>query len=82
MAKKQEWFKIVHCGRGPVPADGPWKSREEAEGALDRFRSRHGWRAGTHLAASNATIVGPFPSRIAARKADISDYCKYLKRSR
>ena len=66
------WYTIVHGGRDPQPAKGPFQSVEEAEAAIERFKARHGSDAGTYLAAGYTTIVGPFQTRRQAQQADIS----------
>jgi hypothetical protein len=75
-----EWWAIVTWGPlydGPA---GPWKTEATAEERLSAWRERKGAEAGTIEAASALRIVGPFPSRSNARKADISDYPRYLSR--
>lgn len=69
-----EWFAIVTFGGAynPTPAKGPFRSVDEALGAVERFRQRHGANAGTYLAATSARIVGPCPTRRAAQGTDIS----------
>jgi len=74
-----EYYAIVYCGdpertaprtRFPRSAVG---SREQVEGALDRWRSRAGWLAGTAEAACSVRVAGPYSSRARARRADISE---------
>jgi hypothetical protein len=81
----QGWWTTVTFGTaylpGPTPPAGPWRSREEAEEAVARWRRRLGYRAGTYEAASNLRIVGPFRTRAAAREADISDYPQAIRAS-
>ena len=67
------WYTWLSAGSDPAPAAGPHRSVEAARAALDRFRSRHGHLAGTYEAAGSLRLV-EFPTRAAARKADISDY--------
>ena len=76
-----EWYTILTCGGAynPTPARGPWKTVEEAEQAVDNFRGRRGWKAGTLLATTNARIAGPFASRREALAADISDCTKIVE---
>jgi len=66
------WYTIVHVGRDPQPAKGPFQSVREAEAAIERFQERHGYMAGTYLAAGATRIVGPFQTRREALQADIS----------
>ena len=67
-----DWYTIVHCGSDPQPAKGPFRTVGEAEEAMQRFRGRHGYLAGTFLAAGATHIAGPFRTRQQARGADIS----------
>ena len=66
------WYTIVHAGSDPQPAKGPFKSVREAEAAMGRFQDRHGYMAGTYLAAGSTRIVGPYETRREALQADIS----------
>jgi len=75
--KRGGWYTVVSFGRNSIPF-GPWRSRDEGEKAVGRWRERLGWTAGSEWNASSASIVGPFPSRQIARDADISDYYRYL----
>ena len=84
MARKNGWYTTVSSGGGLVTAyrcdwpRGPWRSKEEATAALNRWRERKGALAGTIEAAHNVQIVGPFPTREIARSVDISDYHRHL----
>lgn len=71
-----DWYTIVSAGGfyNPTPARGPFRGREEAGAALERFCERYGALSGTYLAATSARIVGPFRTRAVARDMDISDY--------
>lgn len=75
-----DWYAIVSAGSfsTPVPARGPFRGRDEAEAAWERFAERHGGLAGTYLAATSARIVGPFRTRSIAQDVDISDYHRHL----
>lgn len=66
-----EWYAVVGFGSGPMPQKGPWRSVDTARGAIQRFRERYGWEAGTHLAAGSVRIVGPYDSRQAALNAGV-----------
>ena len=68
------WWTILTFGSDPCPARGPFRSLADARAAVRRFRQREGALAGTWLAASSARIVGPFQTRAAAKRADVSDY--------
>lgn len=69
---KDHYYTFVRFGSDPMPARGPFKSIEEAEEAMERFRYRHGHLAGTWVASGSVRLVGPFATRKAAREADIS----------
>ena len=71
MGRKQ-WYVIVSFGSLPVPARGPWPSKDAADAAVDRFRTRHGACAGQMLAISTVGIMGPFATRQAARDSDLN----------
>lgn len=73
------WFAWVTCGGDPAPARGPFRSIEEAEEALARFRERHGYLAGTYEAAGSLRLQA-YPTREKARGADISDDGKIVRR--
>lgn len=75
--KSYGWWSIVGVGRDPQPASGPFRTLAQATKAIERFRSRYGWQAGTYLAAGCSRIVGPFRTRSLAKTADISDYSHY-----
>ena len=66
------WYTIVHAGSDPQPAKGPFHSVRESEEAFGRFQDRHGYMAGTYLAAGSTRIVGPYETRREALQADIS----------
>ena len=66
------WYTIVQAGGDPRPAKGPFKSVQEAEAAFGRFQDRHGYMAGTYLAAGSTRLVGPYRTRREALQADIS----------
>ena len=76
------WYTIVRFGSGPypMPPRGPWKGEEAARAAMDRWRARVGWMAGTIVAAHGVQIVGPYRTREIARGADISNYNDMLGR--
>jgi hypothetical protein len=67
-----EWYAIVGTGGGHRPAHGPFSSIDAADDAVERFRDRHGHKAGTYLSASHARLVGPFETRAAAKRASIN----------
>ena len=68
-----DWFTTVGFGGNPAPT-GPWHGEDAAGEALDRWAARTRWQAGTLQAAHSIRIVGPFCTREAARRTDISDY--------
>lgn len=68
----EAWYTWLHFGSSPAPARGPFRSQEEAMAALDRFRDRHGDRAGTYEAAGTVRMYA-YRTRAQARNADISD---------
>lgn len=70
-----EWHAIVRWGQGPyrMPPRGPYRTRGEAEAALDRYAERMGSLWGTIQAAHSVRVYGPYPTRDAARRADISE---------
>jgi hypothetical protein len=68
------WYAILTWGSSYDGPCGPWKSEADAEASLGRWRYRKGAEAGSIEAASSLRIAGPFPTRDAARSADISDY--------
>ena len=73
MTTDRGWYTIASFGSDPAPAQGPFRSAEEADAAVERFRARHGHLAGTWLAAGSVRILGPFKTRREAQNADISD---------
>jgi hypothetical protein len=67
------WFAILTAGSSPRPAQGPFRSIEDAREAVQRFRESKGSLAGTYLASGSALIAGPYPTRAKAKAADIGD---------
>ena len=78
------WFTTVSSGSGPytMPPSGPWYGRDAALAAMEGWRGRAGYLAGTIAAAHSVAVVGPFRSRAEARAADISDYGQRLRHRR
>lgn len=68
---EKTYYTFVCFGSGPMPARGPFRSLEEADEAMARFQSRHGYVAGTYLASGSVRLVGPYPTRAKALVADI-----------
>ena len=66
-----EWYTVVWIGDCDAPR-GPWRTTAEARAALGRWSERLGWEAGSVEAACTVRIVGPYDTRAAARRADIS----------
>ena len=79
------WWTTVSFGGALVTAyrtdwpRGPWRSREAAEAAMGRWRTRVGSLAGTIMAAHSVRLVGPFPTRDAARGVDVSDWPEHVE---
>jgi hypothetical protein len=71
-----DWYAILHAGSNPAPSQGPYRGRDEAVKARDSWRERHGCMAGTYETSGSVRIVGPYCTRQAAAKADISDHGK------
>ncbi len=71
----KHWYRIVSFGSGPyeMPPVGAWPNRDAAAAALDRWRERAGWGAGTREAAHSVRIYGPYRTRAEARDGDISE---------
>ena len=67
-----KWRAWVRFGSNPSPAKGPFKTIEEARGALERFREKYGAEAGTYERAGSIRL-NEYPTRAAARGGDISD---------
>lgn len=63
---------------------GPWKSKEAAQEALDRWVQRRNLEAlwGTIRAAHHIQIIGPFRTREIARRADIFNWPYLLNKGK
>ena len=73
LSNAARWYTIVTEGTACTVPRGPWRSTDEAYGAVERWSAQRGHLAATELKAATARIVGPFASRDLARAADISD---------
>lgn len=80
------WWTVVSTGaNAPYPTDwprGPWKSKDEAAQALDRWAMRRnlGNMWATIQTAHNIRVIGPFRTRAIARYADISNWSALIER--
>ena len=54
---KHAWYVWLAGGRNPKPARGPHPSLGSALAALERFRDKHGYLAGTYEAAGDLRLV-------------------------
>jgi hypothetical protein len=70
--KGTEYYTIVGFGSHPKPARGPFNSIDKADDAVDRFRSKYGYKAGEYLSAGSVRLIGPFDTRAAAARASIN----------
>jgi len=68
------WYAVVSWGPHYDGPCGPYRSYGEAREALGRWSNRKGAEAGTIMAAASVRIYGPYGTRAAARKADISTH--------
>jgi hypothetical protein len=71
-AMEKKYYAYVRSGSDPMPARGPFRSFEEADAAMERFKERYGHLASHYLASGNVRLVGPYATRAAALDADIS----------
>lgn len=66
------WFAVVSVGTKYKGPRGPFRSREEADEAVRRWSAREGYLGGSILAAASVRVYGPYATRRAAKRADIS----------